>query len=307
MGVLLALVAGAFTPLTNLTVRKSIDVGGSAKAYFVFQMASSFLFAVLLGPVRSGDLAIPLPAALLGSVAGVILSMMLFSMGKAVEKGPPGMTFAILFSATVMPGLLMTLVFGPALGFEYNVWHAIGSSLVLLGLFWGAKGLTEMKEKKIWILFCSLMFTFHLLLLGIYQWRAMLINHPEALTFAQPQEIMSEWFTAFMFLTSALIQFVVYLRAKSQPLRGGEVLYGVAGGVFNMLCTFFLLWAAEQASPLENAVIFPIYAVMGIVLTNMWGQKFYHERVNWWACSLCVLGLVVGTVNWSAVVKAIGL
>ena len=51
MGILLALLAGMFIPLTNLTVRKSIDVGGSAKGYFVFQMASSFFFAVFIGPV----------------------------------------------------------------------------------------------------------------------------------------------------------------------------------------------------------------------------------------------------------------
>ncbi len=114
-------------------------------------MGASFLFALLLGPLRKGEFSIPLSSALLGVVAGLILSVMLFAMGRAVEKGPPGLTFAILNSATVMPGLLMALSFGAALGFIYTGWHAMGSLLVIGGLFWAARGLQEMKEMKQWL------------------------------------------------------------------------------------------------------------------------------------------------------------
>lgn len=298
MGILLALTAGMFIPLTNLCVRKSVDVGGSAKAFFVVQMISSFLFALLLGPVRHGDFSIPFSAAGLGIVAGLILSFMLFSLGRAVEKGPPGFTFAILFSATVMPGLIMALIFGSEMGFEYNAWHAFGSVLVLGGLFWGAKGLQGMKDLKSWLLFATLMFSFHVLLLGLYQWRAMLMKENVAMT--------SEWFTPFMFLTSGIIQVLIYMRAEARMPKRGEVMYGFLGGVFNLLCTFFIIWATEKAGPLENAVIFPIYSVVGIILTNMWGQKLYQEQVNWRACQLCVFGLIIGTVDWKAVAAAIG-
>lgn len=306
MGILLAVLAGMFIPLTNLTVKKSIDVAGTAKAYFVFQMASSLLLAVLWGPVRSGTLTIPLPAALMGSLAGVILAVMLYALGRAVEKGPPGLTFAILNSATVMPGLFMALLFGASLGFDYTVWHGLGSSLVLLGLFFGAKGMAGMKEMKLWLFFSVTMFLFHFMLLSLYQWRGMLTNHPEAFPYAAPNELVSEWFAAFMFLVCGLSQLFIYLRAERRWPRRGEVGYGVAGGVFNWLCTFFLLWATQVAGPLENAVIFPIFSVIGIILTNMWGQKFYQEQVNWRACQLCVFGLFVGTVNWKAVAAAIG-
>src|SRR5690606_34074634 len=95
----------------------------------------------LLGPIRTAEYVIPLSTAAFGAIAGLVLSVMLFALGKAVEQGPPGFTFAILNSATVMPGLIMALVFGAALGFVYNIWHAIGSVIVLGGLFWGAKGL----------------------------------------------------------------------------------------------------------------------------------------------------------------------
>lgn len=310
MGILLALLAGMFLPLTNLTVRKSIDVGGSAKAYFVFQMGTSLLFALLLGPFRKGDFSIPLPVAILGMIAGLILSMMLFSLGRAVEKGPPGFTFAILNSATVMPGLLMALIFGAAFGFIYNFWHAVGSIIVLIGLFWGGKGLQGMKEMKNWLFFSGAMFVLHLLLLALYQWRAMVANlpHPEELvSFFTIEQIRSEWFTPFMFLTSALVQIFIYFRWEgARKPKAGEVLYGAAGGICNLFCTFFLIWATERASPLENAVIFPIYSVVGIILTNLWGQKLYQEQVNWRAYQLCLFGLAIGTVDWRAVAAAIG-
>ncbi len=306
MGLLFALIAGIFMPLTNLTVRKGIDVGGSSKGYFVFQAASSFLFALLLGPLRTGDFSIPLPAALLGVLAGAILSLMLFSLGRAVEKGPPGFTFAILNSATVLPGLLMALLFGAALGFTYNLWHGFGSLLVIGGLFWGGKGLQGMKEMNRWLLFATAMFVLHVLLLGLYQWKGMLTHHPEASSFFTLEQIKSEWFTPFMFLTSGLVQLSIYLRAGRPQPRAGEVYYGIAGGISNLLCTFFLLRAAETAGPLEGAVIFPLFSVVGIILTNLWGQKLYQEQVNWRACQLCAFGLIIGTVDWKAVAAAIG-
>ncbi len=309
MGILFALIAGMFIPVTNLTVRRGVDIGGNAKAYFVFQMASSFLFALLLGPLRHGDFSIPFPTAILGIIAGFILSIMLFSLGRAVEKGPPGFTFAILNSATVMPGLLMALIFGAALGFVYNIGHALGSLLVLMGLFWGAKGVQGMKEMKQWLFFSAAMFIFHVFLLSLYQWRAMLANlsHPEeVVSFFTLEQVKNEWFTPFMFLASGIVQSLLYLRSEKRKPKIGEIYYGVAGGISNLFCTLFIIWAAEAASPLENAVIFPIYSVVGIILTNLWGQKLYGEQVNWRACQLCVFGLIIGTVDWKAVAAAIG-
>lgn len=309
MGILLALIAGMFIPLTNLTVRKSIDIGGSAKGYFVFQMISSFLFALLIGPVRTGDFSIAPPAAILGVAAGLILSLMLFALGRAVEKGPPGFTFAILYSATVMPGLLMAILFGAAFGYGYNLWHAMGSILVLFGLFWAGKGLQGMKEVNKWIAFSLVMFAMHVLLLILYQWRGMLLNPDrpaELFPYFSLDQVKSECFTPFMFLTSGLIQIFIYLRSEKRMPQSGEILYGFAGGLSNLLNTFFLLGAAQWAGPLENAVIFPICSVVGIILTNAWGQKLYQEQVNWRACQLCAFGLIVGTVDWKAVAAAIG-
>ena len=309
MGILLALIAGMFIPLTNLTIRKSIDVGGNAKAYFVFQMATSFLFAILLGPVRTGNFSIHLPVVVLGTFAGLILSIMLFSLGRAVEKGPPGLTFAILSSATVMPGLLMALIFGAGLGFMYNIWHGLGSLIVLAGLFWAGKGLQGMKEINKWLFFATVMFAFHMLLLSLFQWRAMLMKLPnpeELVSFFTLEQIQSEWFLPFMFLSSGIVQLFIFLRSDWQTPKAGELFYGTLGGIFNQLCTFFIIGATVKASALENAIIFPLYSVVGMILTNLWGQKLYQEQVNWRACQLCAFGLIVGTIDWKAVAAAIG-
>lgn len=308
MGILLALIAGMFAPLTNLFAKKGVDLRGNAKAFFMIQMVSSFLFALCFGPLRKGDFSIHLPTVLLGIVAGLILSAMMFTLGRALEKGPPGFTFAILFSATVMPGLIMALIFGAAFGYSYHVWHGIGSILVILGLLWGAKGLQGMHHLKSWLLFVTVMFSFHLLVLVLYQWKGMLTNlsHPEEISPFTLEQITSEWFTPFVFLSSGIIQFFIYLGSKQGMPTSKELLYGILGGGSNFFCTFFILWSAEVAGPLENAVIFPISAVLGILLTNLWGQKLYDEKVNWRACQLSLLGLIVGTVDWQKIAAAIG-
>lgn len=310
MGILLALLAGLFTPLTNLTVRKSIDWKGTSLGYFVFQMLFSLLFSLFLGPIARGDFSPSTPALSLGVLAGIVLFCMLFFVGKAVEKGPSGFTFAVLNSATVMPGLIMALLFGSGFGYAYNFWHAVGSVLVLLGLFWGVQGIKEVQEKKKWLIFVAAMFFFHLLLLTLYQYRALLLSplrSPEIFAFFPKEEMNSEWFTPAMFFTALLLQFFSFLRLREGKISRKEILYGFSGGFTNLLSTNLLLFAAIKAAPLENAVIFPIFSVVSIVLTNVWGQKLYRENINWRACQISVLGLMIGSVDWKGVAAAIGL
>lgn len=309
MGLLYALIAGIIVPLTNFSVRKSLDVGGNTKGYFVFQMLSSLICAYLFGSVRTGDYSITLPAALLGGAAGLILCVMLNCLGKALEIGPPGFTFAILNSATVIPGVFMAIFFGATFGYQFKFVHALGCFLVLFGLFWAGKGLQGLKDVNKWILFSSIMFVFHIMLLVLYQWRGLLLNpaRPDDLfAFFSLEKIQSSCFIPFMFLVSGLIQASIFIKDERRFPKKGEILYGMAGGVSNFLVTFFLLAAATAASPIENALIYPLFSVIGIILTNAWGQKFYQEQINWRACQVCAFGLIVGTVDWSAVGAAIG-
>lgn len=309
MSLIFALLAGILLPFTNWTVRKSLDVGGNTKGYFIFQMLSSLFLAYLFGPVRTGDYSITLPAALIGSLSGVVIFLMLVALGKALEKGPPGLTFAVLNSASVMPGLLMALLFGTALGYDFKLSHAIGCLLVLGGLFWAGRGLQGMKEVKSWLLFSAVMFFGNLLVLAIFQWRALLLNpaRPKDLFPFFAMDLMkSECFIPFMFLTSGILWLWEFSRTEKRSFKRGEILYGLTGGISNFLSTVLLLAAAVVASPLENAIIYPLFSVIGIILTNAWGQKLYAEKVNWRACQLCAFGLIVGTVDWKTVAAAIG-
>lgn len=309
MALFLIFLSGVFVSLSNLCMRKSIDEGGTTKGFLVFQMAMAFLVAVLLNPVKTKDYAFNGPVALLGVTAGLILAAMLFSLGRALEKGPPGLTFSILNGSTVMPAIVMTTIFGSALGFPYTAWHAIGSLLVVFGLFWSGKGLQGMTDQKKWVTFCFAMFSLHVLLLVLLQTRALLLNlpHPEELvSFFTAEQIKSQWFMPFMFLASGIVQLTLFLSYEKRLPRSREMFYGLFGGAANGLCTYFMIQATEAATPLENAIIFPVFSIVGIILSNLWGQKLYQEQVNWKACQLCAFGLIVGTVDWKGLAAIIG-
>lgn len=308
MALFFVLLAGSFVALSNLMMRKSIDAVGTNKGYLVFMMFTAFASAVLLEPVRSGRFAWNGPVVFLGALAGILICAMMYYLGKALEKGPPGFTFSLLSSSTVMPAICMALFFGASRGFPYTPWHAIGSLLVVAGIFWAGKGTSGMQDRSRWIFFCLAMFSLHVALLVLFQWRAMLQNmpHPEEIaSFVTAEEIQSLWFLPSMFFTGGIIQLYLFAKTEKRQPKKAEMFYGILGGAVNGTGTFFLICAASIASPLENAIIFPMYSVATIVLSNFWGQKLYQERVNWKACQICALGLIVATVDWRGVLSAL--
>lgn len=310
MALLFVLIAGSFVALSNFCMRRSVDRGGSSKAFLFLQMTIACLLSILLNPVRTGQYQINSSILGLGLLAGLIMAFMLYALGKAVEQGPPGLTFSIINAATVMPGVVMALVFGSAFGFIYTLWHGLGSMLVLIGLFWAGAGLSGIQDKKRWALFCLAMFSFHVLLLVLFQWRALVLNlpHPEEfVSFFTAEQIRSQWFTPAMYAASGAVQLLIFIQAEKRWPLWPEVGFGVLGGIANGMCTFFLVHATEVATCLENAIIFPIFSVVSIILTNLWGQVLYQEKVNWRACQVCVAGLILGTVDWSALARSCGL
>jgi drug/metabolite transporter (DMT)-like permease len=310
MGLVSAFLAALFAAASNLFMRRSIDAGGTTKAYLVIQMSIAFLLAVLLGPVASGSYTFHAPLVSLGLGSGLVLALMLTMLGKALEKGPPGFTFSILSAATVLPGLIMAVLFGVAHGFIYTPWHGVGSLLVLAGLYWAGKGTQGLQDRRAWLLFAAGMFSLHVLLLVIFQWRALLLNlpHPEEMvSFFTAEVIRNAWYMPMLYLGAAFFQFFLYLNTEKRMPNSKEWVYGVGGGIANSLCTFFVIQATELATGLENAIIFPLFSIGTIVLSNLWGQRLYAEKVNWRACQVCMLGLFVGTVDWKVVLSAIGL
>lgn len=303
MGIALILIAACMAGTSNFFLRKSIDAGGTTKAYLTIQLGLSFLLAVFLNPVRTGEYAWSTPTAYIGIAGGLILGVMMYLLGKALENGPPGLTFAVLNSSSVMPAVVMAVLFGSMFGHEYHPWNAIGSILVVVGLFWaGWRAETVNNRLRFWLLLALGAFFAHILFLIFMQWRAMLLKPdlPDNLLLSfRVDESASQWFMPMIYLAAALFQLIIFICFERRIPNRKEVLYGVAGGIAIGLSTFFLIKATEIASAWENAMLFPIYSVTIIVLCNLWGQLLYKERVNWLANSVCLIGLVCGTVNWS--------
>ncbi|MBI3508042.1 MAG: hypothetical protein HY069_00145 [Chlamydiia bacterium] len=298
MAILFVILAGLFVALSNLCMRKSVDGGGTTKGFLVFQMALGFLVNFFIGPVALSEYAPPIEVLALGAVTGIVLATMLFCLGRAVENGPPGFTFSIIASATVMPGILMALFFGAEQGYPYTAWHAVGSLVVLAGLFWGGKGMEGLKDKKRWILFSFGMFCLHAVLLSLFQWRSLLIAQRGAI-------FQNSWFVPAMFLVACVIELAIFLSSEKRRPQAMEMAYGALGGTANAACTYFIVKAAEVALPLENAIIFPIYSVISIILSNLWSQRLYQEKINWKACQVCAIGLLVAMVDWKTVLAFI--
>ncbi len=304
MAIVLALLTGALYALSNYAMRRSIDGGGATSAFIVVQMFSAALAAVFFNPIWAGDYAFNTPLAMFGLGAGVLLAILLFTLGKAIEKGPPGFTFAVLNSAAVFPGLIMAIAFGAAFGFLYNAWHAVGSIVVIIGLFLGARGMAKIQDFKGWWSFSAIMFSMNIAIFVLLQFRAMLINvpHPEEIvSFFTSVGIRSQWFIPLYYLGAALTQSLIFFPSEKRLPQKREITSGLLGGIANSAGTFCLIRSTEAATGLENAVIFPILSVTTIILSNLWGQQLYKERVNWFACAVCVVGLIIGTVEWSVI------
>ena len=303
MGIQLVLVAGFFVALSNYFMRKSIDAGGSTKAFLTTQLFLTFLIAILLNPVRTGEYGWSNCMAAFGLAGGIVLGAMMASLGRSVETGPPGLSFAMLSSATVMPILVMVFFFGEKFGFIYTLANGLGSLIVVAGLFWAGYETVRTGKMAKWLTFAITAFILHVIFLVFMQWRALFINFPGEnglmLSF-DVDDALSQWFMPMVFCSATFIQGLIYFSSQKKLPHKSELLWGTLGGIANGIGTFFLIRATEVSTPLEHAMIFPIYAITIIALCNLWGQWIYREKVNWKASSLCIFGILIGTINWKS-------
>lgn len=301
MGIQLMIIASFFVAASNFCMRRSIDSGGSSKAFLMIQLSLVFLVAVLLNPVRTGDFTWSNCMFYFGLAGGIVLAIMMICLGKSLESGPPGLTFAALNSSTVMPMVLMVFLFGAPFGYFYTLFNGVGSLLVVLGLFWAGWGAKSSEKKMRWTAFVIGAFVMHALFLIIMQWRALFINFPGEnglfLSF-DVQDAKSQWFMPSVFFAAALVQIIVYVATQKRLPSRSETTYGILGGITNGVGTFFMIWSTEVSTPLEHAMIFPIFSVAIIILCNLWGQWLYKEKVNWLANACCVGGILIGTLDW---------
>lgn len=301
LGIQWILVAALFIALSNFCMRRSIDAGGTSKGFLMIQLFIVFLVAILLGPVRSGDYHWSDCMTGFGIAGGLVLALMMAALGRSLELGPPGLTFAALNSSTVMPSILMVLLFGASFGYHYTIWNGIGSLLVVLGLFWAGWQTSRTQQKTAWVTFVTAAFFLHVIFLVFLSWRALFINFPGEnglfLSF-DTDDAKCQWFMPMAFCTAFLIQTIIYFLVEKRAPKRGEVVYGILGGMANGVGTFFMIRATEVATSIEHAVIYPLFAVTIIILCNIWGQWLYKEKVNWKANALCVLGILIATLDW---------
>lgn len=306
LGIQLMLLAGACVALSNFCMRKSVDAGGSSKAFLMVQLFLTFIVAILLNPVRSGDYSWSLSMGMFGLVGGLVLAFMMFCLGKAVESGPSSLSFAMLSSSTVMPILFMVILFGASFGFKYNIFNATGSLLVVGGLLWAGWETFSLGDKKKWLMFAVLAFFLHAVFLVFMQWRALFVHFPghEGLFLSfDANAARSQWFMPMVFLAASFVQIIIYiLRQKKWPTQA-ELFFGTLGGIANGIGTFLMIRSTEVSTTVEHAMIFPLFAVSVMLGCNLWGQFIYKERVNWKACSFCVLGVLIGTLDWTVLSK----
>ncbi len=298
MGIFFAALAAILASISNFALRRSIDAGGSSKAYLVTQLTFSFVIMILLNPVRTDNYVWDGTTVQMGLLGGLILGALMWGLGKTLEKGPPGLTFAILNTSSVMPAILMALLFGAAFHHPYTLFNGIGSLLVVLGLFWAGWTTEKNPNKTTWILFALFIFAIHTLFLVFLQWWAMVLKTdlpPSSLIPFQLDASRTAWFMPAIFFVGALFQWIVYFASHHRMPKGKEILFGILGGFANGACTFFLILAPQKAAPWENAMIFPVFSVGIILICNGWAQLLYKEKVNWWANAVCTLGLVIGT------------
>lgn len=302
MALILVFAAAILCALNNLFMRRSIDAGGTTKAFLVVVELFSILVAILLGPIKTGYYGWDHSIALIGVIAGVFLGIMMWALGKAMEKGSPGLTVAFLNSSAVVPAIVMTLVFGAAFGHTYQWWNAMGSVFVVLGLFWASWQTTKSYKNPLsWLTFAVTAFVCHVCFLLIIQWRAMLLNPSLPKSLLIPFTLnptKTEWFMPMIFISATLFLLYQFLKEEMRIPKKAEIAYGFYGGVCNGACTYFLIRAAQIATPIENAVIFPLFAVSLIMMCNTWGRALYKEQVHWKAMTICLAGVVVGTMDW---------
>ena len=309
MGIFLVLIASFFAASSNLAMRRSIDFGSTSRAFLMIQLSIAFVASIFMNPIRTQIFSWNYPIIYLGLFMGVVLGVMMYCLGKSFEKGPVGLSVSALNASTVVPGIVMAFLFGKALGYDYHIYHALGSLLVLIGLFWAGANFDHLNNRKMWLFFISGAFLLHVFFLVGMQWRALMINAPEKASFFRiltPSEATSQWFMPAVFFGASVLQIFLFFFHEKRKLKSIEWGYGIFGGLANCSSTFFLIWATEVATSVENAMIFPIFSVGIILLCNTWGRYLYQEQINWKASQLCACGIFLGCVDWSKVVPLFG-
>lgn len=288
MAIILMTVAGILTALSNLCMRLSMDTSGSSRAFMVLQLLFTFIVVTILFPFRSGIYhwnPVMIALAILG---GIALGLMKVAVGKAVEKGPSGLVFAVVNCACIIPSIFVFTFLSNVIDCTYTLWNALGSMIVLCGLIWaGRSDASDSSSVKNWVFFALAAFLLHVFYLISTELRLYLMGIGY---------LDTQWFVPGVFVAATTMHLCIFM-IKEQESPSTEVLsLGTLGGIFNGVCTYFFVIATEVATPWEQPLIFPVFSVALIAACNLWSQYLYKEKVNWYANAACLAGLALGTI-----------
>lgn len=301
MAIIIMILSAFFLSMANLCMKRSIDLGGNAKLYLVLQFSLSILVSVFCNPIRTNSYSWDHHTAIVGIVCGFFFGGMIYAASRALEDGPPGLTFTAMNSATVTPGIIMGFLFGRSFGHPYNIFHFIGSILVIFGLLKAVSHQKDLSRNKRWLFFAASSFAMHVFVIVIMQWRALMMkaNLPSSILLPfYIDESHSQWFMPMLFVSATIIHFSNYLKtSKDFRLNKRVLFYGFLGGLVNGIGIFLSVKSTEIALPWENAMIFPTFSVSLIFITNLWGQILYKEKIHWKANLLCITGIIIGNIH----------
>ncbi len=299
MVLLFVLAASLGVGLSNLALRKYLDRGGESFQYFAIQLPVIFLISLL--SVKQADLLHAHAFLLAWSIlSGLLFYALMHFIGRAVQSGPAGLTFAVLNASTVFPAALMALWPGKQFGFSYELMQVLGAALIVGTLFFSVR--QEMKEAKElrWALYTGALFLTHILLLLAMQWRGLWIQHEMAPRFGTqitPLEANSTLYMPLMFLTASICQLAAVGPKNIFKIPVSAWRFGPLGAIANGVGTFCLLLALRHAQGISAVILYPLYGVATLLFCNFWARYLYREKVRWGMLTLCSAGILLASIT----------
>jgi hypothetical protein len=290
--------ASVSASFSSLALSKTLYRGASAGGYLFFYFLSGFLISSFFNGIVFSHIPMNFNMTCLGIAVGLLIPVLMFAIGKALQTGPSGLTFSFQNSGAILPPLLLAFCFNKSFGFFLSFENLIGMILVILGLFWAAVGHAKVSVRKIWIVYALLAFIVQGLILTIFQWRCLLFQEDlpshALIPFSCPSNA-DLWFMPALFFSAWIYQALRFSYSEKRLPRFPEIIGGSLGGIANGLSTFLLLKATYLASIEEKTMLFPFFTVMVVLFCNLSGRIFYQEKIPWKANALAALGILIGT------------
>lgn len=292
--ILFMVIAASLSALANFFVRRNLELQGTAEGYLFASFGCSLIIGIA---THSQIFQIPLSLGmfLAGSVAGLLIVLLMRFTTQALLIGPSGLTFAFQISGSIFPGIVLFLIFGSAFGYTLNLLMIVGLCLVILGLFLASDAFSHSfsKTSKKWFILAIAIFLIHLAFVTLVQWRCLTFSnvpaHPLILFRCMPEQDV--WFMTSMFGTALVVQCGILMFMNQRPKKS-DLKYGSLGGFANGVGTYLFLMATGIASPMEKGILFPLFSIVIILVCNLWSQVLYAENINWKANLLCLSGIL---------------